>query len=209
MTNCSPPLDVALGAAERRQDQRLLTVDQVRAVGLGRDVDGQPAAAQRRRGDLGVGGGGEEVAAHREEDVRTAVAHRPDRVDHVEAVLARHREAERPFEAVQQRLRRLLEDAHRAVALHVGVAAHRAHAGAGTPDVAAQQQEVDDLPDRRPPSSCAGSGPSPSRRSCAWSATASAVNRSISASRQAGRPPRPRPRRGRCRCAFSASKPSV
>ena len=42
-----------------------------------------------------------------------------------------------------------LPDAHRAVALHVGVAAHRAQPGAGLADVALEQGDVDDLLDRR------------------------------------------------------------
>ena len=45
--------------------------------------------------------------------------------------------------------RRALPDAHRAVALHVAVAAHRTQPRAGAADVAAQQQEVRDLADRR------------------------------------------------------------
>ncbi len=44
--------------------------------------------------------------------------------------------------------RHALEDAHRPVALDVGVPAHRADAGAGAADVALQQEEVDHLAQR-------------------------------------------------------------
>ena len=60
-------------------------------------------------------------------------------------VLARRREAERRLEAVEQACVGLFGDADRAVALHVGMAAQRADAGAGLADIAAQQQQVGDL----------------------------------------------------------------
>ena len=56
---------------------------------------------------------------------------------------------ELPLQRGQERLRHLLVDAHGAVALHVGVAAHRADARAGLADHPAQQQHVDDLADGR------------------------------------------------------------
>ena len=46
-------------------------------------------------------------------------------------------------------MRRLLVDADGAIALHVGVAAHRANAGARPAEIAAQEQEIRDLADRR------------------------------------------------------------
>ena len=65
--------------------------------------------------------------------------------DGVEAVRARRLEAELACPSrVEPRVGHLLPDAHRAVALHVGVAAHRARARAGLADHPAQQQEVDD-----------------------------------------------------------------
>ena len=76
-------LDVAVGAAQRRQDQRGLPVYQVAAVELRRDLHRQRATAQRGLGDLGVGRGGDEVAAHADEHLGSAVAHGADRVDGV------------------------------------------------------------------------------------------------------------------------------
>ena len=53
----------------------------------------------------------------------------------------------RAFEPVEQRVRGHLGDADRAVALHVGMAAHGADAGALAADIAAQQSEVGELLD--------------------------------------------------------------
>ena len=139
---------VVLGAPEARQDQRLAPGVQVRAVELGGHLDGQRAALHRGRGDVGVRSGRHEVAAESEEHVDLAVAHGPDRVDGVIAGLARRLEAELVAQRVEEGGLRPLPDAHRAVALHVAVPAHRAGTRARPADVAAQQQEVDDLADR-------------------------------------------------------------
>ena len=79
--------------------------------------------------------------------MRLAVAQRADRVDGVEAVLARRVEAELLLQRVEEVLGRPLPDAHRAVALHVGVAADREQPGAGLADVALREGEVGDLLD--------------------------------------------------------------
>ena len=72
-----------------------------------------------------------------------------DRLDGVEAVLPRRVEAELLLEGVQEVCRRPLPDAHRAVALDVGVAADREQSGAGLADVALQEGDVADLLDGR------------------------------------------------------------
>lgn len=141
-------LEVALGAAEGGQDQGAGAGDDVGAVELGRDVHREAGAAHGGLGDLGVGGGGDEVAAHGEEDLGVAVAQGADGPYDVVAVLAGRGEAELLLQGVQEGRGGALEDAHGAVALHVRVAADRADARAGTADVAAQQQEVDHFSDR-------------------------------------------------------------
>ncbi len=103
VTRCSrPPVQVLLAAAERREDQRLAAVDDVRAVQLGRDVHGELGVAHRLLGDVGVGHRGDEVAAHREEHLGPAVAQRLDRLDRVEAVLARRLEVELVAQRVEE-----------------------------------------------------------------------------------------------------------
>ena len=126
----------------------MLAVDQVAAVELGRHMYGQLAIAQRGVGRVGIRRGGGEIAAHREEHLAAAIAHRLDRADHVHAVFARRLEAEDLAQPVEQGRRWLLVDAHRAVALHVAVPAYRADARAGPADVAAQQHQVHQHLDR-------------------------------------------------------------
>ena len=71
------------------------------------------------------------------------------RLQGVGAVLPRHREAELALEGGEEPLGHPLPDAHRAVALHVAVPADGRRARARLADVAAQEQQVDDLLDGR------------------------------------------------------------
>lgn len=128
VTNCFPcGLDVLVGASERGQDQGADAGDGVRAVELGRDVDGEACPAHGRLGDGGVGGGADEVAAHGEEDLGVAVAQRLDGPYDVVAVVPGRGDAEFPVEGVEEGGGGAFEDAHGAVALDVGVAAHGAN----------------------------------------------------------------------------------
>ena len=60
-------------------------------------------------------------------------------------VSARRLEAEHFLDLVEQFRLGLLVDAHRAIALHVRMAAHRADPRAGLAEIAAQQQQIHDL----------------------------------------------------------------
>ncbi|OMP12944.1 hypothetical protein COLO4_02540, partial [Corchorus olitorius] len=140
---------VDLGAAQARQDQRGLAVHDVAAVELGGHVHGQVALAQAGPRGGGVGRGRCKVAAHGEEHARGALLHRLDGADGVVAVFARDFESKHLLQPIEEGRGWLLVNAHRAVALHVAVAAHRARTGARAPDVAAQEQQVDDHLDRR------------------------------------------------------------
>src|SRR3546814_16711248 len=91
---------------------------------------------------VGIGGGGGEIAAHREEHLAAPVQHRFDRTNAVETVLARRLEAAYLLQPVQECRRWPLADAHPAIALHVAVAAHRAGACPRPAEVAAAQQPV-------------------------------------------------------------------
>ena len=142
-------VDVAVGAAQGRQDERGAAVHEMAAVELGGDLHRERAGAQRSLGDLGVGGGRGEIATHADEHRRPPVAHGPDRLDGVVAVLARAGDPEPGVQRGEETLRGLLPDAHGPVALHIGVPAHRADARAGLADHAAQQQHVGHLGDGR------------------------------------------------------------
>ena len=139
------PLHVDVGAAQARQNQRVLAMDQVTAIQLGADLHGQVAVTQCLRRALRIRCSLGEVAAQADEDLGAPFEHRMDRLDHIVAVVARHREFEALLDGVQQRHGRALVDAHGAVALHVAVATYWAQACPRHTDVAAQQHQVDDF----------------------------------------------------------------
>ena len=135
-------LQVDFRAPQRGKDQRLLAVDEVAAVQLGADLHRQPTRAQRLPGSRRVRRGHGEIAAQPDEYPHLAAQHGVDRVDHVQAVMARRLEAEHLLQPVEERLRRFLLDPHGAVTLHVGVSAHRAQPRAALADLAAHHHQV-------------------------------------------------------------------
>jgi hypothetical protein len=68
-----------------------------------------------------------------------------DRLQRIHAVLARRCEVELLLDRIQELVAHLLPDAHRTVALHVAMATDRGCTGPRLSDVAAQQQQVDEL----------------------------------------------------------------
>ena len=139
----SGALGVLLGASEGGQDQRPAPGGQVRVVQFCGDLNAQPGVGQGLLGDVGIRGRPDEVAAHAHEEADFPVPHGADGCHGVIAVLTGRAELEFLVQPVVERLRHLFEDAHGAVALDVGVAAHRTNAGAGLADVALKQQDVD------------------------------------------------------------------
>jgi hypothetical protein len=135
----APAVAVDLGAAEAGQQIGDPARHEMRVVELGRDVDGELAPAQRLLHQPGIRRRAHEVAAEPDEGLGRAVEHRPDGAEHVVAVLARRVEPEFAVECFEERDGRLLVDADGAVALHVGMAAHRAQARARPADMAAQE----------------------------------------------------------------------
>ncbi len=131
------------------QDQCRPPADDVRPVELRRDLDREVGPAHRLLDDGGVRRRGGEVASHADEDPRRAVPQGAYRVDGVVAVLSRRFEVELVLQRVEEVVRDLLPDAHRPVALDVGVPADRAEAGSRLADVALGEGEVGDLLDRR------------------------------------------------------------
>jgi len=89
------------------------------------------------------------IACEAYEQLRPSITHGPNRVDRIQAVRRWGSEAEFLLQRIEERLRHLLPDAHRAVTLDVAVPADRADTGARPPQVPAQHQEVHDLADRR------------------------------------------------------------
>ena len=121
-----------------------------RPVQLGRDVDGEVARGRGRARCSSVSGLAAAKLPPSAKKTRASPRAMASMAStRVEARRSRRLEAELGAEAVEERVGRPLADAHRAVALDVAVAAHRAGPGAGPPDVAAQEQEVHHLLDVR------------------------------------------------------------
>ena len=108
-------------------------------------MHGQVKIAHRRDRGVRVRHRHGQVAAHADERTRAPVADGTHGVHRIVAMGEREREAVTLPDGIDQRLRRLFRDTHRAVALHVGVTADRCDAGAGLADVPAQQQQVGHL----------------------------------------------------------------
>jgi hypothetical protein len=142
-----PPsgLDVGLRAAEAGEDQRGLTIDDMAAVQVGRDMDRHAAPAQCLPSEVGVGSGRGEIPAHSEEKSHASLGHGLDGVDGRVAVMAWRGEAEFLFQTGEKFLLGFLGDAHGAVTLDIAVSANGARPGTRAADVSAQQQEVHHL----------------------------------------------------------------
>ncbi|MNK43231.1 hypothetical protein D3C87_619310 [compost metagenome] len=117
----------------------------MRMVELGGDVDGQLLLFESLDDQRAVGCRAHEIAAERDEGLSLALQHRGDGFHGIVAGSARHRGAEFLLQRVEKRRRCFFVDADGAVTLHVGMAAHRAKASAGTADIAAQQHEIGDF----------------------------------------------------------------
>src|SRR6185312_13761867 len=127
---------VAFDAAVAGEEVGDLAADQVAAVELGGHLHGQAQPAPGLFHPFGVGDGAHEVAAEAEEGLDLAPEDALAGLHRVQALLARRLEAVLLLQPVQRRQFRLLGDAHRALALDVGVSAHRAGAGPRLADVA-------------------------------------------------------------------------
>src|SRR5580700_3473804 len=138
-------LHVDVAARQSREDQRLFAMNQMAAVELGTDGDGQPQAAHRGLGRGPVRYCSDEIAAMSDEHLSAPIHHRLYGVDDIVTMCARRLEAERFLERIQQCRLWFLVDAHRAIALHVGMTAYRADPRPGSAEVAAQQQQIHHL----------------------------------------------------------------
>src|SRR5699024_8388299 len=139
---------IQVTAAQRWQDQRGLAVDDVRAVRLGGNVDGQSGALEPFLHQGRVRVGQSEVAAQGDEDVNFDFGRGTHRFGGVVAVLARSGDAEFFIEALQEVFAWFFPDTEGAVTLDVGVATNRADTSTGFAEVALHEQHIHDLFDR-------------------------------------------------------------
>src|SRR5262249_44456924 len=114
-------------------------------VKLGGHVHGEVAVSKGLCSSNGIGCGREKVPTQSEEDARTPLEHRVNRLDGVVAHLARNLDSKLSIDSSKECLRHPFEDAHRSVALNIAVSSNRTDACAGTPDASAHQKDVDDF----------------------------------------------------------------
>ena len=135
-------LDVALDAAEARQQESDFAGHQVAAVEFGRDLNRKAQAAPRLLHAIGIGNGADEIPAEADEPANLAAQNSLAGLDRVASLVPRRLETELLGQLVQRRQFRLLSDSDGSLALHVRMASYRAGTCAGLADVAAEQQQI-------------------------------------------------------------------
>ena len=134
---------VDLDAAETGQDVGYLAMDKSRPVELGQDLDRQPQLSPGRIDQAMFGDSADQIATEQNHGPDVPVDDFFAGFDGVDALLLRHVDAEQLLELFGRHLLGLFGDADCPLALHIGMTAHRADAGAGAADIAAHQSEVD------------------------------------------------------------------
>ena len=143
VTSCAPlAWTILLGAAEAGQQVGDGAVHQMAAIELGRDLHRELHRRPRRLDGALLGNGAQEIAAEADEGLHRAVDDALADLDGRHALLARRLEVEHLGDLVERHQLGLLGDAHRPLALHVGVAADRRDAGASRPMLPRKQQQV-------------------------------------------------------------------
>src|SRR5919201_650710 len=117
----------------------------MRAIQFDRNMRGEPTLLQRFRRELGVGCCREKIPAQSEEHADPAFVHLFDRLNGIDAVLARRIESEFRAELVEELVVHAFPDAHRPVALNIRMPAHRTRSRTATTDVSAEKKEIHDL----------------------------------------------------------------
>ncbi len=138
-------LKICVGASQGRQDKGLGSGDEMGPVEFCGNVDGEPAAGKRLRGIGRIRRGREEISAEGDEDLGFSCMHGLDASHRVMASFGGRLKVTDLFEAIQKFGRGVFGDAHGAIALHIAMPTDGAGACAWFPDVAAQQEEVDDF----------------------------------------------------------------
>src|SRR5215471_2755129 len=120
-------------------------MNQMAAIELRTDRDGQPQLPHRSFGRRPVRNRPDEIAAEPDEHFGASIHHRLYGVDDMVPASPGRLEAEYLLELVEEFWIRLFVDAHRAVALHVRMAAHRADPRSGLAEIPAQQEQIHHL----------------------------------------------------------------
>src|ERR1700722_4621240 len=138
-------LHIDFGAPKARQYEGLPGDEQMRAVELGSNVNGEVKAAHRFKGGLRIRHCDSKVAAEADQRLRAPILDCLDGFDCVVALPAWRLETEHAGNAVQQSVIWNFRDPDGSISLYVGMAAQRRDAGALASNVAAKHEKVSDL----------------------------------------------------------------
>src|SRR5712671_935242 len=133
-------LTIDLDAPKTRQDIGSGAVDEVAAIELGRDRNGETESAPGGFHFVAFGNRPDEVTAKHYEGRHPARDDSFAGIDGVHALFARRRKAELFGKAVERHQLGLFRNAHSALTLHVGMAADGTYTSTRFTYVAAQQQ---------------------------------------------------------------------
>src|SRR6185312_2700906 len=117
-------------------------MDEVAAVELRRDVDGQAQPPPGRLDAAGVGYGANKIAPQAYKCFNGPGQDALARTDRRQSFLARWLEPIQFLQLVERGQLRFLGNSHCALALDVGMSPHRADSGSGLAYVASQEQQV-------------------------------------------------------------------
>src|SRR5215831_17527677 len=112
VSDCRPLACMSISLRQSGKDQRRLAMNQMAAIELCADRDGQPQLPHRRSSRRPVWNRSDEIAAKPDEHLGAAIHHRLYGVDDMVPASPRRLEAEDFLELVQQCRRRLFINAH-------------------------------------------------------------------------------------------------
>src|SRR3569833_169661 len=135
-------LSVDLQPAQAGQQITDLAMNEVTAVQLGRDVDGQPQTPPRGLYAASVWHGANEIASQAHKRLDGSGQHALASAHRGESLLAWRLKTVQFFQLIEGRQLRFLGNPNRPLALDVGVSPHRADAGPRLTYVASQKQQV-------------------------------------------------------------------
>src|ERR1700692_4237638 len=115
------------------------------AIELGGDMHRETETPHCLERNFRIGHRNGKVAAKTDQSLRAPVPDRLNGFDRVVALVARRLEPEYAGYCVQKRICRDLDNADRAISLHIRVAAERRNASALAPDITAEHQQIGDL----------------------------------------------------------------
>ena len=106
---------------------------------------GQSTTLQSPRRVLRVGSSGQKIATQAEKEANPAIRHVLDCLDRIGAMFFGRSEIKLTAELFHEHVAHVLANAHGAITLHIGMAAHRTRTRAGAANVTTEQEKIHHL----------------------------------------------------------------